>query len=309
MTRTLPIPDEISFVNDLAVDNLSKTFLLLDSRAGLIYVLDEEGRTLRKIGRPGQGPGEFSHPISIQVLPGNLFATVDSGAQKIIFFSIDGTYVKERKLSGIPLGRMLLLEEQALLVTHQKSAGGLYVSKKDAIRPFFSVIDTEGSVIKSSEDQVIADSFVNATRGDVIPLLVGQDLFIIHTIENKIERYRNLSKMREGTLPLAFEPVEPTAEVQDQDGYKVVVPKIDTLVTDAVLLKSNPLLLMPMGPTHSGEILSYKIQIIDGESLSAGKEIRLDGSFLALDKISDQELILLAYDDGEFSLVILNHPF
>lgn len=54
--------EEFGLLRDLAVDTAG-TIYAVDMRAGTIRVFDREGRPLRTLGQPGQGPGEFDFSI------------------------------------------------------------------------------------------------------------------------------------------------------------------------------------------------------------------------------------------------------
>jgi len=75
---------------------------------GRIYIVDgydliiydlSSGRMLRKSGKRGQGPGEFTYiPESINVFPDRL---VVGDMQKILFFSPEGEFIDQMRLPGL----------------------------------------------------------------------------------------------------------------------------------------------------------------------------------------------------------------
>ncbi len=62
----------------------------------------EDGRWIDDVGRPGEGPGEFSNFISVHPAPGDSVAVSDFLQRRITFFSPDGT--PGRTLSTSDLG-------------------------------------------------------------------------------------------------------------------------------------------------------------------------------------------------------------
>ncbi len=68
--RIIPPEDETRYSwgnpSDLAVSESGELYVV-DNYASTITVLDENGNFLRTIGRPGQGPGEFEHPLRIEL--------------------------------------------------------------------------------------------------------------------------------------------------------------------------------------------------------------------------------------------------
>ena len=100
-----------SIIREIAVDDSGRIFIS-DYRAAHVKVYDADGVYLYTIGKPGQGPDEFSRPNIIAILENNLLAVEDMGSKAIKFFSLDGQYVKSfstafiRMYSGSRFSRM-----------------------------------------------------------------------------------------------------------------------------------------------------------------------------------------------------------
>jgi len=73
---------------------------VLDWKEIKIKVFDKYGKRLRSFGQKGQGPGEMSMPTRMEISPGNNLIIDDLGNQKLIFYSLDGRFIKE-----IPTGK------------------------------------------------------------------------------------------------------------------------------------------------------------------------------------------------------------
>ncbi len=71
---------------------------ILEQRPAEIRVFDARGTFLRRIGRPGDGPGELSAPSGMAILPGDTLAVWDPGAARISWFSPDGILAREWSL-------------------------------------------------------------------------------------------------------------------------------------------------------------------------------------------------------------------
>ncbi|MDD8026253.1 MAG: 6-bladed beta-propeller [Acidobacteriota bacterium] len=70
--------------------------MIILSEAG-IFVFDAAGGFLRQFGRLGQGPGEYQNPGLIRVLDSGELAFYDGGADKFLFWSLDGALLREVK--------------------------------------------------------------------------------------------------------------------------------------------------------------------------------------------------------------------
>ena len=67
---------------------------VVDSQVPAVRVYDQQGRYLRDIGRPGQGPGEYERPGSVALLPDGRILVRESGpGQRINVYSPDGEVV------------------------------------------------------------------------------------------------------------------------------------------------------------------------------------------------------------------------
>jgi hypothetical protein len=80
-----------SEIRQVAVDGKENIYVL-DSKESWIKVFDREGKHLRTIGRPGQGPGELDRPRAISISGDKIMVTEIS--RRLSFFSLDGTYLK-----------------------------------------------------------------------------------------------------------------------------------------------------------------------------------------------------------------------
>ncbi len=91
---------ELGRIADLATD-----------RRGLVYVLDQlnsevrvyapDGRFLNRIGRAGQGPGEFSLPTALVVAGEDLYV-LDQRNRRILQFAIEDSVAVYRRAAALP---------------------------------------------------------------------------------------------------------------------------------------------------------------------------------------------------------------
>lgn len=82
-----------SQVRDIEVDDQDRIYIL-DSKACQIKVFDESGEFLRAIGKPGQGPEEFSRPFGISMVGKDLIAVEDMGNRSIKFLDLEGNLIR-----------------------------------------------------------------------------------------------------------------------------------------------------------------------------------------------------------------------
>jgi hypothetical protein len=65
---------------------------LLDASDRRVTVVDPDGRFVRTIGQPGDGPGELRMPLAMAVLPDGRVVVSDAGRRGLMVFDADGTY-------------------------------------------------------------------------------------------------------------------------------------------------------------------------------------------------------------------------
>ena len=95
-------------------------FAVLEQVPAEVRVFDPSGQFLHRVGRGGDGPGEFRSPVELAVLAGDTILVWDRGAQRLSWFSIEGALERERTLrepGGIrTIRRVALSPSGAVLV-------------------------------------------------------------------------------------------------------------------------------------------------------------------------------------------------
>jgi hypothetical protein len=123
-----------SEVSNFVVDDKG-TIYALDFKDRKIKVYEADGRFVRSFGKQGQGPGELDMPAGIHLTPDNELIVEDATARKLVYFGLDGTYIKHISLTekfalalvnllmgpnGHFMGRELKLEEKKMFFEIQK---------------------------------------------------------------------------------------------------------------------------------------------------------------------------------------------
>ncbi len=100
-----------------------------------VKVFDADGSFVGLIGREGQGPGEYTLPTQIQISPDNELMIEDGGALKIVFFTLDGEFI--RNLSTIKPG---VLGLSGLIVDKKGNYAGRKMTLNAPILEFETMI-------------------------------------------------------------------------------------------------------------------------------------------------------------------------
>ena len=70
-------------------------------QAQKIYVVDPEGRLVREIGGPGEGPGEFERAVAMAVMPNGRVVVADHDRQGYHLFGADGEFERMVRSPGL----------------------------------------------------------------------------------------------------------------------------------------------------------------------------------------------------------------
>ena len=91
--------DEYMFsqIRHIAVGE-DESIYILDSKEAHIKVFDKDGKYLRTIGRPGQGPGELNRPDTISVNQNELMV---HKVRRLSFFSLNGEFLRNVPTKGV----------------------------------------------------------------------------------------------------------------------------------------------------------------------------------------------------------------
>jgi len=83
-----------SQLRSLQVDDQDNLYVL-DMKETKVKVYDKNGKFLRSFGKKGQGPGEIDRPYRMEMSGDNRLVIADMGNNKLVYFGLDGSLVKE----------------------------------------------------------------------------------------------------------------------------------------------------------------------------------------------------------------------
>lgn len=87
----------IKYGAGLASDGTGKVWVV-DSGQGMILQFDATGQFLKRAGRLGQGPGEFSRPGTIHITEDGDLLVLDAGNMRMVVLSAEGEFKRSFKL-------------------------------------------------------------------------------------------------------------------------------------------------------------------------------------------------------------------
>ncbi len=111
--------DRFGELTSMDVDNDGNIYVL-DGKEKKIKVFDSAGKFVKKFGEEGQGPGELNLPVSLQVTPAREIVIGDASNQKLMFFSLEGRFLREMSTAMKARGLVLpLFDSQGNIIGQQ----------------------------------------------------------------------------------------------------------------------------------------------------------------------------------------------
>jgi len=88
-------PAEYMFsrLRDLDVDEDGNIYAL-DQRESIVKIFNSQGTYVRKVGRKGQGPGEFASAYALAITPQKHLFVTDVAGRQIVIYDLGGEYVR-----------------------------------------------------------------------------------------------------------------------------------------------------------------------------------------------------------------------
>ncbi|UCS95070.1 6-bladed beta-propeller [Echinicola marina] len=121
---------EESFLSMVQDVKFSKEKYFVVDMAGKILVFNKEGKFLYRLGKSGNGPGEYRHVSSIAINGKAEMVYIASG-RKLLEYSFDNTFVSEKTMPFF-IDHLAIIEQQVYLIGGNDGIkkGGKYVNQR-----------------------------------------------------------------------------------------------------------------------------------------------------------------------------------
>jgi len=224
--------NEVSNNQDVFFSGIAQ---VLEAPSGNIYVLDMggssvsvfsyEGKLLHKIGREGQGPGEFNRPYGMAIQPDGNLLVADSDNQRYQIFDQDGNFIVSHKMDTDFPGR-IVYDKKGNLINHKTSMS----FSEEADEPIFYVYDNNFNELEKigvKEDGEMVEKYFNNlsffdvnSKNKILAVLSAKNQFTIFEegkISSKFDRYLNYKPKEVGvetvqngdqlSMTISYEPI------------------------------------------------------------------------------------------------------
>lgn len=111
--------DMFAELTSMDVDSDGNIYIL-DRKDKKVKIFDSAGKFVKKFGEDGQGPGEMYMPVSLQVNHNNEIVIGDAANQRLMFFSLEGEFLREMSTALKAQGLVLpLFDSQGDIIGQQ----------------------------------------------------------------------------------------------------------------------------------------------------------------------------------------------
>jgi len=288
LVRTFPSEEQMNqqhivFHNTSKFAVSDRFIFVCDSGGQTIYCFDLDGHFIRRFGRPGQGPGEFSDPIFIFCYKSRVYIT-DRGNSRIQVFTEEGLWIEAWNLLRFVLSPAVTAD-----TIMAESPDPRYLT--DHSTPLFTFFNLRGEVIRS------IPGYLEKSYPDMIKMFEG-----------------NYITMRsQGDIFHALQVYGNIYRIFDAKGDKIKEFKLErNPLKDEGYRKLRYLYAYPTFDINGDEILAYRISkgSIDIDAFN------LDGRYIQTYRCPMDSTLTYFADDmkvvrrGEsvFVYLLLNHP-
>ncbi|MEN6311670.1 MAG: NHL repeat-containing protein [Acidobacteriota bacterium] len=201
---------------DVAVDSQGNIHVL-DKGNNRIQKLGPDGRFLRSIGRPGQGPGDIQRALSMDIDPQDFLYVSESGNMRLQVFDASGKSLRLIKFKT-PLSYRIRRLPSGLIVR-----GGMFNlwelrAHPGKLPPLLELLDSDGKVRKAfGQATNYKDALVN-TDANTFHFDVDRqgNVLVSFWHQNRIDKYSPDGEL----LWRADRPLNYGTEVMDKGGIK-----------------------------------------------------------------------------------------
>jgi hypothetical protein len=144
----------------IALDSQDRLYVL-DAQAQEIRVFSPDGEFLRRIGRPGEGPGELRGAIYVVMGAGDTLFVPDTQNQRLNRFTTDGTALTSVRMS---------IEDGLPTVFQSTNAGVIAVQIRPLSLPNRPAPDSMDAIVRLESDGSLGDTLMRFPSGRTLNL-------------------------------------------------------------------------------------------------------------------------------------------
>lgn len=197
-----------------------------------IWKFDKDGRFIKKFGSKGNGEGQFVMMAKVAGVLGEKYLYTTDAQGRMLFFDLEGNYVKSLKLDYMPLNTVALNDMKIAIFGHVPW-------KKHTVRYIISIKDFE-----SGQEKIIWDEIYDPLM-NLIELPNGKQMIAMMNVSKSETTRFGIAATSDGNLLVA----------SNEDGT------VSEYSTDGVIIRTFPLNIDPVEITDADIERMYQTQI------------------------------------------------
>jgi len=296
-----------NYLQDLKVD-LDKRFLFLDGKAANILIFDQDGDFLKRIGRKGEGPGEFRLPISIAVDNENNLYVLDFSLKRVSKFGRTKEFIYSFITSGghDPIGSIKVSSDSSIYISGFKKKDeknleyGTWINMYNSRGKYLTSFFPSSKFNKNWVWRIGPFCSFDVDEGDMI--------YAAQHCDYQVSKYDRNGKLVNsyGKAPYYFKPPDAGKKIdfKNYDSQFDLIKKLKELsaswtkVVGLMVVKNKyVIIVLESNNLIKGFNKKYIIDVWDKEGKLVAGGIETDSRLLCKDK--ESFLYFLTYTDEE----------
>jgi len=187
---------------DKIIYHESKYYILDCHSAKTLFCFDSSGHFLRKIGKVGNGPGEFVEPTDF-LLTSSHIVVLDQFAHRLLFYTYDGEFVSSTQFQGKAHGIASLGNDSLFLVRAGDNRGTDFHNYPILVMDINGYVKMKGLENPYTMNYSASGSPIQRMNGRTLYMKPMADVIYEVTTEQIVERY--FLNIKDSPLPSNYE--------------------------------------------------------------------------------------------------------
>ncbi len=182
---------ELNRPNGMVFDSQNRRLYVADTANHQIAVFSPTGQLLERLGRRGEGEGEFNFPLDVDLSPAGQLVVLDALNARVQVLNTDGRFIRQFGERGTALGSFQLPKSLAV-----NGFGHVYVSDSQAHK--FVIFDLQGNHLLTIGGRSILVDGVVRPGGLDFPQGIAADndgaIWIVDSLSRMVHQFQYLSE-------------------------------------------------------------------------------------------------------------------
>lgn len=182
--------DEVIVGEISKLETVDSLFYILDNQTKTIWCFNQKGKYINKIGRRGQGPGEYVSLFDFTIdRVNNHILILDRSSHKIITYNFSGQFVKDERIK-VFANRFGILNDNKILAYTR--GADMFLKNNDGTLGYnFFIIDSMGNIdtyfpYKDATDNLVVNKVIEINDGKVFANYAEHDTIYEFSMDGEL---------------------------------------------------------------------------------------------------------------------------